>query len=197
MENKNKYSYICYSLYVPEDNKEYEALVRVLACYPRRKTLFIKKLVDNFLKERGITDVSQCSDTLLKKMIKEELDNKSSVPPLPYHNQKSDDLATFLSMILNNQSIPWKPSEQGKNEPKEEKRNPEKPKRTNLFQKRSPEPQEDTREDKEGIDPLQDKTLPTLEPMVQEEMLSDEEEDADTDTSGLLDNWEEGLDIFS
>ena len=197
MENKNKYSYTCYSLYVPEDNKEYEALVRVLSCYPRRKTLFIKKLVDNFLKERGITDVSKCSDALLKKLIKEELNNKSAVPPLPYPNQRTDDIANFLAMILNNQPASMEPLEQGTHEEKEEKPKPEKPKRTNLFQKRSPEPQEDTGEDKEGIDPLPDKTLPTLEPMVQEEMLSEEEEDADTDTSGLLDNWEEGLDIFS
>ena len=198
--------YIYMTLYISPTDEENEAMLRLLSCYPRKKTVFVRKLIDNFLREHGITDVRQVSDMELKKLVDMELKGdrrqaeKANVRNVP-EQANLENAAALLSCLLQlpqllnstnmSQALSMASAPALEREPKPfvvKEAKPAKKKRTDYFQKKNKSEDLKNTEETDSSKVQDDNT--GNEVSVTE---ADPVEETDDDMADMLDGWEEGL----
>lgn len=165
------------SLYFSPKNKEHRDTYRILSIYPRKKTEFVTCLVQKFLLENGITDIEQVSDGYLRKLIKDELLKHNCAG----YNQ---NIFGMLSSILQNQNTGNMVTEAPMSEPP--LKAPAKPRASAKPSSDKPDHDVDDQSTTYQKQTVADKEANEIDEIIEE----------NDDTTGLTDNWMDGLGSF-
>lgn len=175
------------TLYFSPKDKKHRDAYRLLSIYPRKKTEFVACLVQNFLHDKGISDIEQVSDDYLRKLIKLELQDNN------YPGVGNQNLIGLLSTILQTpasatESTADITTDQKPSLPPQRKESY----KTETEVKKIPQIQQ-YEENIPSTLPYPDN--PLEEPSYEDE--TDETNDNNDDTTGLVDDWNDKLAAFN
>ena len=175
------------SLYFSPKEKKHRDAYRLLSIYPRKKTEFVACLVQNFLQDKGISDIEQVSDDYLRKLIKLELQDNN------YPGVGNQNLIGLLSTILH---APTSATENEANIITDQKPSLlSQRKESNKTETEVKEIPQIQQYDENILSTMPYPNNPLEEPSYENE--ADEASDNNVDTTGLVDDWNDKLAAFN